>query len=167
MPFIGSFLSVAVAAVTGWFQSRGASVRRTVGRVDRSSMMIALAATIVIVTVAAGVGIAVRYKMASIRATAMAERDTHWKGILAVARNAALARQMARDRAGVEAAAAARLDVARQRDAAVARVKHLSDTLAAVEAARTKQNIIRAASGRKPLVIDPVVWPKRVAQALK
>jgi hypothetical protein len=167
MPFIGPFLSVAVATVTGWFRSRSESVRRTVDRVDRSSMMIAIAATIVVVTVAAGIGIAVRYKMGSIRDTAIAERDAHWKGKLAVERNVVLARQMARDRATADAAAAERLQIARERDEAQARAKHASDALAAIEAARAQRNVARVASGRKPVAIDPVVWPRRLAKALK
>jgi hypothetical protein len=161
-----SLLSIFTALAGSW-GPRLSGIKAATSRFN--SGHIAIACAVAVAVLAVGVGVAIAARRATDHAVEKAEiaRDTHWRAALMTERNAVLARQMARDRASAAAAAAARQLIAKQRDAAEARLKTISDALDASEEARRKQNAVRAASGRKPVAIDPVVWPKSVAKALK
>ena len=161
-----SLFSIFTALAGSW-GPRLAGIKAATSRYN--SGHIAIACAVAVAVLAVGVGVAIAARRATAHAVEKAEiaRDAHWRAALLVERNAGLARQMARDRASAEAVEAAREAARQAASADAARAEQLEVALAAAEEAARRRNATRTAKGGKPRAVDPVVWPRAIARAMK
>jgi hypothetical protein len=156
-----------VTALAGSWGPRLAGIKSATSRFNSGHVAIAFAVAVAVLAV--GVGVAIAARRATDHAVEKAEiaRDTHWRAALMAERNAGLARQIARDRAAMAAVEAAREAARQAASTDAARAAQLQTALAAAEDAARRRNATRTAKGGKPRAIDPVVWPRGIARAMK